>query len=117
MTMNDFEGLIGDGAKEQKADGKGIKRKFQEGELRPWLRVYETLPAQMLNAYGIGRYTLLADKAVWECLTPPLKTGAAYMTAYASADEERRGTAINRWLLSVLNFLQVPAEEAHRQAE
>ena len=28
------------------------------------------------------------------------------MAEYASADEERRGTANNRWLLSVMNFCQ-----------
>ena len=83
-----------------------MKRKIADGELRPWLRIYETLPPQMLNAYGIGRYSQLQDKAVWEHLTQPLKTGAAYMTEYASKDEERRGIAINRWLLSVLNFCQ-----------
>ena len=65
MTMNDSEGLIGDGAKAQKGDGNGIKREFQEGGQRLWLRVYETHPAQMLNADDLGRYTLLADKAVW----------------------------------------------------
>ena len=54
MTLNDFAGLAADVGKEGEGDGKCIKRKFQEGELRPWVRVYETLPAQMLDAYGVG---------------------------------------------------------------
>ena len=66
MTLNDSDGMVADAAKEQKGDGKGVKRKFREGELRLWLRVYETLPAQMLNAYGVGRCTLPAEKSIWE---------------------------------------------------
>jgi hypothetical protein len=103
--FKDFGGMAEDGATE-KGGGKRMRRTSPDGEQRTWLRVYETLPAQMLNAYGIGRYSQLTDQAVWEHLTKPLKTGAAYMTEYASKDGERRGIAINRWLLSVLNFCQ-----------
>ena len=71
-----------------KGGGKGLKRKLEVGESRPWLRVYETLPAQMLNAYGVGRYTQLTDAAVWEHMSQPLKTGAQYMTEYASKEED-----------------------------
>ena len=112
--FNDFGGMAADGAT-AKGGGKRMKRDTPEGEQRTYLRVYETLPPQMLNAYGIGRYSQLPDKAVWEHLTKPLKTGAAFMTEYASIDEERRGIAINRWLLSVLNFCQYQKQGSTRQ--
>ena len=101
---------FGDG---QTADGKGIGKK-SDGSKRPrmetpvsrtWLRAYETLPAQLLNAYGIARHVQLTDEEVWDELVKPLKTGAVYMTEYASVLPERRGVAINRFLMAVLNFL------------
>ena len=96
----------GNGDKDGKGKTKGTKRKSDGGESRAWLRIYETLPPQLLNAYGVSRYSQLTDDQVWEHLTKPLKTGAQYMTEYASKEEDRRGTAVNRWLLSILYFCQ-----------
>ena len=39
-------------------------------------------------------------------MNEPQKTGAKYMAEYASADAERRGVAINRWLQPVLEFCE-----------
>ena len=103
--FNDFNDMVD--LPVGKGMGKAGKRaRIEESEQRSWLRVYETLPAQMLNAYGVGRYTQLSDKDVWGHMVKPLKTGAAYMTEYAAKEDERRGVAINRWLLSVLTFCQ-----------
>ena len=44
---------------------KGQKRKRDDqGMEREWLKVYETLPAQLLNVYGEARFASLPDKAV-----------------------------------------------------
>ena len=42
---------------------------------REWLKVYETLPAQLLNVYGEAKYGGMADKAVWEHLNKPFTVG------------------------------------------
>ncbi len=104
IMFADFGGL-------SSAEPETKKQRMESGEQRQWLRVYETLPPQMLNAYGIGRYVTMSDKEVWEQLVKPLKTGAAYMTEYASMDDERRGVAVNRWLLAVYTFLQYQSKE------
>ena len=98
--FGDLAGMEGSREKGGKGGGKGQKRKMDEGESRAWLRVYETLPAQMLNAYGLGRYTQLTDAAVWEHMSKPLKTGALYMTEYASQDED---VAAVWWYVVVLS--------------
>ena len=86
---------------------KGYKRQHPDtGKEREWLRVYETVPAQMLNAYGEAKHTKLSDAVVWEAMTRPLKSGAKYMTEYASADRERRGIAANRWLKALLDYCE-----------
>ena len=97
----------------QTADGKGIGKK-SDGSKRPrmetpvsrtWLRAYETLPAQLLNAYGIARHVRMTDEEVWGELVKPLNTGAVWMTEYASKTAERRGVGINRFMMAVLNWL------------
>ena len=48
----------------EKADGKGIGKGSDENKrarietppTRTWLRSYETLPPQLLNAYGMARF-------------------------------------------------------------
>lgn len=46
------------------------------------------------------------DKAVRQAMSFPLKSGVAYMAGYASLDFERRAIAADRWLNSMLVFLQ-----------
>jgi len=73
---------------------------LDRGEKRPWLKAFETAPVQMLNAYGEAKYARLGNPEVWKNMTKPLKSGAEYMTEFASKEVERRGIAANRWLHS-----------------
>ena len=101
--MDDFKHLLPEVSASAQTP---TKRKAEQGSEREWLRVYETLPPQMLNAYGEAKYTRLSDAVVWEAMTKPLRSGAKYMTEYASADKERRGIAANRWLKSLLDYIE-----------
>ena len=91
--------------------GKGKKRHAQ-GTEREYLKIYETLPCQMLDAYGAAPYPRLTDAQVWAATSEPMKTGAKYMTEYASQESERRGVAINRWLQPVLEYCRYQKSEA-----
>jgi len=79
------------------------------GKKRNWLRVYETPPVQMLNAYGEAKYTKMSDAAVWEQLNKPQKTGAKYMTELCVDEVERRGVGINRFLHAMLGYCEYQA--------
>ena len=68
------------------------------GVKRPWLKVFETAPVQMLNAYGEAKYARFGNPDLWRNMTKPLKSGAEYLTVFASSEAERRGAAANRWL-------------------
>ena len=72
------------------------------GQKRKWLRVYETVPSQVLNGYGASKYFRLEDEGVWKHMNYALKTGAQYMIELCDESPERRGVGINRWL-QVLN--------------
>ena len=104
-----FASLNGDGKRKADGDdGAGVskKQKCQEQGDREELRVYETMPAQMLNAYGMAAFQQMERQKVWEDLNKPLKTGAKYMTEYCSKKEERRAIAVNgrfNPLWSILN--------------
>ena len=77
-----------------------------KGMKRTWLKAFETPPPQMLSAYGLAKYVAMSDEEVWGNVIQPLKSGAEYMTEYASKDAERRGTGITRWLKSLSDYLQ-----------
>ena len=81
---------------------------------REWLKVFETLPPQMLNAYGAGKYPKLSDAGVWEAFNQPQKTGAIYMTELCSQQVERRGVGINRMLHALKTFCEHQLEESVR---
>ena len=72
------------------------------GQKRKWLRVYETVPCQVLNGYGASKYFRLEDEGVWKHMNYALQTGAQWMTELCDESHERRGVGINRWL-QVLN--------------
>ena len=76
------------------------------GSKRKWLKVFETPPVQMLNAYGEAKYAKMSDPSVWEQLSKPLKTGAEYMTELCSTDPERRGVGINRFLHALISYCE-----------
>ena len=60
------------------------RAKVESGEPRIWLKIFETAPAQLLNAYGQGSFVQLPDEKVWTALVKPLSTGAKYGTEMAS---------------------------------
>ena len=60
------------------------KVKVELGEARIWLMIFETCPAQLLNAYGMSEVATLLDDQVWAALSQPLATGAMYGTELAS---------------------------------
>jgi hypothetical protein len=68
--------------------------------------VYETVPAQMLNGYGMAAFAKMPPDKVWAELNKPLKSGAKYMTELCSAEDERRGVGINRFLQVLVEYLK-----------
>ena len=54
VTDSDFDSVFAkSGSVGQPSDAVSLKRKAPEEGQRESLRVYETMPAQMLNAYGM----------------------------------------------------------------
>jgi len=92
---------------------KGQKRKA--GEERAYLKVFETLPAQLLNVYGPSAYVDKPDAEVWKQLNTKLKSGAKYMTELCSKEAERRGVGINRFLACVLEFIKYQEKESTKK--
>ena len=76
------------------------------GSKRKWLKVFETPPVTMLNAYGEAKYAKMSDPSVWEHLSKPLKSGAEYMTELCSMEAERRGVGINRFLHALISYCE-----------
>jgi len=103
--LSDFALLAGKGAADKVGDKK---RKLEEdkGQTRKYLKVFETLPPMLLNAYGEARYTGMSDPAVWAQLVKPLNSGAEWMTEFAAKEAERRGIGFNRWALSVKVYME-----------
>ena len=60
----------------------------------------------MLNAYGMAAFSKMPLPKVWEDLNKPLKTGAKYGTELCSAEDERRGVGINRFLQVFVEYLK-----------
>ena len=96
---DDFAPLSGPAKKQRVADSDA-------GQERVWLKIFETAPCQMLNAYGQAKHVSMDDRAVWDAMIKPLKSGAKYMTEYASEEAERRGIAVNRYLKSLEDYLR-----------
>ena len=108
-SQDDWENVFGKLA-EPPVDSVSLKRKADEQgtreKTRENLRVYETMPAQLLNAYGMAAFSTMEKEKVWEEVNKPLKTGAKYMTELCSAEEERRGVGINRFLQVLVEYLK-----------
>ena len=94
------------------SDGKGLKRK---GEDRVYIKVFEQLPAQLLNVYGTSAYVDQSDDEVWKRLCEPLKSGAKYMTEMCSREAERRGVGINRFVAAVLEWIKYQLKETTKK--
>ena len=110
MVADDFGPSTGtsETAKRASEDSKGAKRS--------WLKVYETLPPQMLNAYGPAKFSKMSDSEVWRHLATPLKSCGMYMTEMASDTAERRGVCVNRWLHAVKVFCEYQQQPGIRKA-
>jgi hypothetical protein len=91
----------------------GIKRKADDdkGASREYLKVFETLSPQLLNAYGESKFMKMEDKAVWEEFCKPLKSGAPYMTEFCDAKVDRRGIGANRWIMSLVQWVKYQISE------
>ena len=87
-----------------------------DGEKRAYLRVFETPPAQMLNAYGQSSFVKKTDAEVWEGLVEPLPTGAMYGTELASSSVERRGVGLNRAFHALVEYCSLQLSENTRKA-
>ena len=111
MVLDTFESLFPEVVKDESVLRK---RKAEYQGNRETLRVYETLPAQMLNAYGMASYSQMPHDKVWEEMNKPLRSGARYMTELCSADPDRRGVGINRFLQVLCEYLKYQASPAVR---
>jgi hypothetical protein len=96
---------------EKEEGGVSTKRKAPDQGDREYLRVYETMPAQLLNAYGMAAYMTMDPEKVWGEMNKPLKTGAKYMTELCSAEAERRGVGINRFLQCLVEYCKYQKTE------
>ena len=67
-------------------------------------KVCEPMPCQLLNAYGTASCGNMEQEKVWEHFNKPEKTGAKYMTGLCSAEGERRGVGISRFLQAIEDF-------------
>ncbi len=97
----------------------GASVSAEQGEKRKWLKIYETLPNQLLNAYGAAKYIKMSDSDMWVEMKRPLATGAASMSELCFLDEERRGVGINRWLQvceSFCMYQQMPSTKQQNEA-
>ena len=107
MSCDDI-GIIGQASKSK----GGLKSTAEDkGQKREYLKIFETLPPQMLNAYGPAKFAKLSDELVWKHFNQPLKSGGPYMTEFCSKEAERRGIGANRWLHAVMLFCQYQMED------
>ena len=100
-----------------KGQGKGKRQSvFDANEAgRKYLRVFETVPVQFLNAYGEARYNRMPDKAVWRDMKEPLKSGSAWMSEYCDPEVERQGVAVNRWLQPLVAWCKYQQQDSVRK--
>ena len=84
--------------------GRDRKRSRSRGQAREYLKVYETMPAQMLNAYHENNMARSTDKKLWLEMKKELKSGAKYMSELCDQRAERRGVGANRWLYAMVEF-------------
>lgn len=92
-------------SKKEEPDAKKY-RPGEKGETRPWIKVFETLPAQLLNVFGEAKYAKMSDEEVWKHFDTPLSSGAQYMTELCSKGDERRGIGLNRWLHAMVLYCE-----------
>ena len=86
-----------------------------KGTKRTYLKVFETMPPQLLNAYGASKYAKLDDAQVWQELSKPLKSGAQYVTELCSLLEERRGIGLNRFFHALLLYCKYQVDPENKK--
>ena len=96
--------------------GTASAEKAKDQKKREWLKVFETLPSQLLNVYGPSKFAKLSDKQVWTELQEPLKSGAVWMSEMCSKDPERRGVGINRFIHALKTFCEYQNDPSVREA-
>ena len=112
MGLNDFDSIAQEKAGVAGASvSSGHKRKLDTGESREYLKVFETLPPQLLNAFGESKFMKMGDADVWAEMNKPLKSGAPYMTEFCDAKKDRRGIGANRWILTMKLFCKYQLTE------
>ena len=92
-----------------------VTLKDKKGEPRNYLKVYETLPVQLINGYGESAYTKMSDEEVWKAFAKPQVSGAQWMTELCSPEEERRGIGLNRFLLAMVNYAKYQKSETVKE--
>ena len=90
--------------------------KPKDQKKREYLKVFETLPAQLLNVYGPSKFAKLSDKQVWTEMQEPLKSGAVWMSEMCSKEAERRGVGINRFIHAMKTFCEYQKDPSVQQA-
>lgn len=105
MGIDDFGSLTGGLQK------GAVQPVMDKGTKRVWLKVFETMPPQMLNAYGQAKFPKMSDSQVWHHLCQPLKSGALSMTELTHLSDERRGIGINRFLHAQKLYLEYQDQE------
>ncbi len=94
-----------------KSQGDSKKRRMDPAakqepkEDREYIKAFETLPPQLLNVYGPGKWASLGDQPLWYDINQPLPSGAKCMSELCFKSDERRGVGINRWLQVMKNFI------------
>ena len=104
MLDNDFAMMTQTSASVSSTQAAAEKPKDQKK--REYLKVSETLPAQLLNVYGPSKFAKLSDKQVWTEMQEPLKSGAVWMSEMCSKEPERRGVGINRFIHAMKTFCE-----------
>jgi hypothetical protein len=92
------------------------EKKPKDQKKREFLKVFETVPPQMLNAYGPAKFAKLSDKQVWTEMNEPLKSGAVWMSEMCSKEPERRGVGINRFIHAMKTFCEYQSDPAVQAA-
>ena len=57
----------------------------------------------------------MSEKALWEHMSKPLKSGACWMTELCDVSAERRGIGLNRWLLAVKEYCDIQRRAGRRK--
>jgi len=110
MLDNDFS----QDSNPEKAVAKATMQGGIQEKKRNWLKVYETLPCQLLKGYGAAKYVKIDDKDMWIQMHEPLRSGASCMSELCMSETDRQGVGINRWLLPLKSYLEYQNENVNK---